>query len=129
MMFMKEQWRANSDGVHPEIQTYLRLREHGVKCVATLVAGGDVSGPRGLHRTISQRFFHKQGVNIPERIQTRLVLKEVGRPLETYKDSVELIIVTIHALIGVSASFLAFSRSCTLHRPSASMGESRYSTP
>lgn len=78
MVFLKEQWRANANGVHPEVETYLRLREHGVQGIATVIAGGDVIGPRGVHKTISQRYFDKDGIHIPERIQTRLVLKEVG---------------------------------------------------
>ena len=36
-----------------------------------------------------------------ERIQTRLVFKEVGRPLESYADSIELILVVAGALLGV----------------------------
>lgn len=104
MVFLKEQWRAKANGVHPELETYIRLRQHGVQGVATAIAGGDVGGPRDLHKTVSQRYFDKQSFNISERVQTRLALKEVGRPLETYKDSIELILLTAHALIGTSSS-------------------------
>lgn len=101
LVFMKEQWRANAVGVHPELETYSRLREHGVRNVATAIAGGDVGSSRGLHKTASQRFFDKDGKDIPERIQTRLVLKEVGRPLESYEDSIEMILVITQALKGM----------------------------
>ena len=100
MVFLKEQWRANCVGVNPEMETYERFRRHGVQGVATVIAGGDVAG----HRTISQRYFNKGGFELSERIQTRLVLKEVGRPLETYRDSVELILLTTQAIL--SALFL-----------------------
>lgn len=114
MDFMKEQWRANAIGVHPEIATYLRLREHGVECIATAVAGGDVSDAHGVHKTVSQRFFDKQGLDMSERIQTRLVIKEVGRALETYSGSPELIIATTHALLGMFPS-LTLSTMATHH--------------
>lgn len=113
LVFLKEQWRANAVGVHPELKTYERLRQHGVQGVATAIAGGDVHGLRGLHKTASQRYLNKQGFDIPERIQTRLVLKEVGRPLETYGDSIDLIVVTTHAFIGTSFSY----RSTNSYRP------------
>ena len=100
LKFLKEQWRANAIGIHPEIETYKRLQEHNVHYVATVVAGGDVSSLRGVHKTISQRYFDKQGINLPERVQTRLVLKEVGRPLETYVNSVELLMILGTAIKG-----------------------------
>ena len=101
MVFFKEQWRANAIGVHPELETYQRLHEHNVSHIATAIAGGDVRGERGLHKTISQRYFDKEGIDMHERIQTRLVLKEVGRPLESYADSIDLILVVNDALQGV----------------------------
>ncbi|KIP03556.1 hypothetical protein PHLGIDRAFT_121484, partial [Phlebiopsis gigantea 11061_1 CR5-6] len=105
--------RANAVGVHPEIATYSRLREHGVEHVATAVAGGDVSDAYGVHKTVSQRFFDKQGLDMSERIQTRLVIKEVGRSLETYDASPELIIVTTDALLGHQQ---AWEKAGVLHR-------------
>lgn len=97
---MKEQWRANAVGVHPEVETYLRLRKHGVRYVATVVAGGDVVDSIGLQKTVSQRFFDKEGIVMSERIHTRLVIKEVGRPLESYAFSGDLIAIVREALIG-----------------------------
>ena len=104
LVFMKEQWRANAVGVHPEIETYQRLHKHNVQYVATVIAGGDVVGPRGVHKTITQRYFDKEGVDLPERIQTRIVLKEVGRPLESYADSSELLSILSTAFRGTLMS-------------------------
>lgn len=97
MVFLKDYWRAAD--THPELETYHRLRQHGVRNIATALAGGDVDGPHGVQRTMSQRFFDCS-VNAPERIHTRLVLKEICRPLDTYKGSKELISVTTQALTG-----------------------------
>ena len=96
MVFLKEQWRANCTGVNPEIKTYERLRQHGVRGAATVIAGGDVPG----HKTVSQQYFDSQGIELSERIHTRLVFKEVGRPLETYRDSIELILLIGQAILG-----------------------------
>ena len=96
MVFLKEQWRRNSEKSNPEMNTYQRLRQHGVRAVATLIAGGDVAG----HRTVSQRYLNKDGYDLSERIQTRLIFKEVGRPLGTYCNSPELISLVTQALIG-----------------------------
>ena len=109
MVFMKEQWRANAVGVHPEMATYSRLKEHGVRHVATAIAGGDVGDSHGLHKTVSQRFFDREGLDMSERIQTRMVIKEVGRPLETYAASPELILVVTNALRGAFPLLIALN--------------------
>ena len=101
LVFFKEQWRPNAVGVHPEIETYQRLRKHNVSHVATAIAGGDVRVGTEPRKTESQRYFDKQGIHLPERLQTRLVLKEVGRPLESYTDSIELISVVGDSVEGM----------------------------
>ncbi|KIP03555.1 hypothetical protein PHLGIDRAFT_496602, partial [Phlebiopsis gigantea 11061_1 CR5-6] len=98
MVFLKDYWRAAD--THSEVETYHRLLQHGVRNVATAIAGGDVIGAHGVQKTLSQRFFDGDRVDVPERIHTRLVLKEIGRPLETYKGAKELISVTTQALVA-----------------------------
>ena len=109
MVFLKEQWRANCEGVNAEIETYARLRQHRVCGVATVIAGGDVTH----HKTVSQQYFNSKGFDLSERIQTRLVFKEVGRPLETYRDTPDLISLVTQAILGAPCrgclqSFLTF---------------------
>lgn len=108
LVFLKDQWRANAEGCHPELETYKRLKQANVSHVATAIAGGDVLDPRtgSPQRTVSQIYLEKYSrtpdLPVPvERIHTRLVLREVGRPLEKYRHSIELIRVCRHALCGV----------------------------
>ena len=88
-----------------ELDVYTRLHENGVRCIATPIAGGDVRGMlRSPQHTQSQRYLadkSKQSAFV--RIHTRVVVKEVGKPLEAYADSVQLLEVCCNAVIGASA--------------------------
>lgn len=97
MVFLKDQWRCVTRE-RTELETYRRLHQCGVKYLATPVAGGDIDH----HRTISQDFMtHLPEHQRPtERVHTRLVTEEIGHPLEAYKDSVELLQIIMHAIIG-----------------------------
>lgn len=107
LVFIKDQWRANAPGAHPEIETYQRLRTSNVPCVATCLGGGDVvsSDQHGFQRTVNHRYL-SPGIDECERVHARLILKEIGRPLETYRNSGELITVTYHAFLGKCTYFL-----------------------
>lgn len=103
LCFLKDQWRTNARGCHPELETYARLKKYNVTRVATAIAGGDVDG--GSQRTVSQifmkRYRESQGIQVPaERIHTRIVLREIGRPLDQYANSIDLIRIAGHALYG-----------------------------
>lgn len=105
--FVKDFWRHDSPYLKPEWETYRRLREHGVtEHVGSVIAGGDVGGPSRTQRTILLRTNERY-------VHSRLVMREVGRPLETYGTSVELIIATYHALLGHRD---AWEKAKVLHR-------------
>lgn len=127
MVFLKEQWRSNSPDQNPEMATYSRLREHDVRCVATVIAGGDVGGPHASarHETISQEFFEGADRSCYERIHTRIVFKEVGRPLGTYVNSIELMTVVTHAIIGKRECFYIFCVSLSLVQATSKPGKRR----
>jgi hypothetical protein len=102
LVFFKDQWRPGNCK-HTELETYQELHKHKVKCIATVLAGGDVIDNETVtvQATISQRYLKmpKRKTPVP-RIHTRLVTKEVGRSLDDYDDSVELIYVCTQALLG-----------------------------
>lgn len=104
MVFIKDQWRANHPGAHPEIETYERLREHNIDCVATCLGGGDVVSPSTgeVQRTLTHEDL-PDDIDNSERFHTRLILKQVGRPLELYANTPDLITITLQALLGVFA--------------------------
>ncbi|GJE92649.1 hypothetical protein PsYK624_088040 [Phanerochaete sordida] len=97
MVFLKDSWRAVSRK-HTELETYRRLHAAEVEFIATPVAGGDISE----QRTKSQSFMQNRPANMrpAERVHTRLVTKEIGRALETYEGSFELISFVYHAFFG-----------------------------
>lgn len=101
--FLKDYWYALSKTVHPETEVYQRLRAHQVSNIATLVAGGDVghSSALQLQETITQDYLPIEG-RPAKRRHHRFVVKEVGRPLETYRTDRQLHKIVSHALIGKS---------------------------
>lgn len=101
MVFLKDQWRCVTRE-RTELETYRRLHQHNVEYIATPVAGGDIDH----HRTISQDFmtYLPENQRPTERMHTRLVTKEIGLVLEQYEDSVELLRLIMHALIGECSS-------------------------
>ena len=118
LVWLKDCWRVDSSGsdvpVHPEHETYARLREHGVKYVATAVCGGDVESLPQPNTSPSQETLPLQE-NCPQttlnqrwvtgfrpKIHYRLVVEEIGRKLETYKSSFHLCCFILYALEGNS---------------------------
>ena len=83
---------------HPEIATYQRLNEKKVSCVATALAGGDVGGHEA-QLTVTQDYLPPEDSDFPL-CHSRIVLKEIGVPLEAYPNSAELITFVYQALIG-----------------------------
>lgn len=102
MVFIKDQWRAVAPGAHPELETYERLRKHKVGCVATCLGGGDVISKDGtIQRTLTHELLPADaGIDNCERYHTRLILKEIGIPLDEYPNSQGLISVLFCALLG-----------------------------
>ncbi|EKM57668.1 uncharacterized protein PHACADRAFT_115930 [Phanerochaete carnosa HHB-10118-sp] len=112
MVFLKDQWRATPR--RPELDVYRRLhsrlQDEDREFFATPIAGGDVDN----HRTGSQHFMQHFNISVrpAERVHTRLVTKEIGRPLETYRGSFELITFVTQAL---GAHALAWEVAGVLH--------------
>ncbi|KAJ8523318.1 hypothetical protein ONZ45_g140 [Pleurotus djamor] len=105
-VFLKEQWRGKD--VTPEVETLKLLNDKGVEFVPTLVCGGDISGE--FQTTLTHEYAHKSWrkvsndpklvKKIETRIHVRLVTKEVGRPLETFRSSFEMMKVIYDAFKG-----------------------------
>ena len=87
-VFLKDSWTARGGSGHPELETYARLKEHGVEHVATAIAGGEVGGP-DVQLTHSQQYATLKRPPLA-RVHYRLVTN-IGRPLESYTDSQELL--------------------------------------
>lgn len=97
-VFLKDSWRLEHDKREPEMVFYALLAESYVANIPKVICGGDVYSPSGsLQRTYTDRHL-KTGYCAY--IHTRLVIEEIGRPLNEYKDSHELILAVRDALRG-----------------------------
>ena len=100
-VFLKDAWRVDHDGIEQEGVTLRFLNDHNVKCVPTLVCHGDLG-----QVTKSQdhwHAFHPGADRLPLKRHShyRLVMKEVGLPLEEFQgSSLELCYVVYCCLRG-----------------------------
>ncbi|KZT08071.1 uncharacterized protein LAESUDRAFT_616456, partial [Laetiporus sulphureus 93-53] len=84
--FLKDAWKYASPAVHPEWEVYKILNDAKVPNVATLLYGGYA----GDQRTLSQKFL-PEALSPCARLHYRIVLKQLGRPLDEYRHSAQLI--------------------------------------
>ncbi|OSD02562.1 hypothetical protein PYCCODRAFT_1410479 [Trametes coccinea BRFM310] len=114
-VFIKDYWRL-SRGLS-EYQVYLNFSQglHPVTNIPTVVGGGDVyTVDFGYQTTQSRMTSTLDGdIFVGERVHTRLVMKEIGRPLESFKDWRELTSVVHDAL---KAHQMAWVHHGILHR-------------
>ncbi|THH27319.1 hypothetical protein EUX98_g6862 [Antrodiella citrinella] len=92
--FLKDSWRPDSSSYHTEIEIYNVLQPHSIPGVATLLCGGDLKQDGQVQKTRTQEV----ATAYLARIHTRLVLNEVGIPLQDYQDSNELCTAILYAL-------------------------------
>ena len=91
MAFLKDQWRS-VNRLRAELDTYRRLHQNEVPCIATPIAGGDID----FQLTETQEHI----AWLPKRVHTRLVLKDVGRPLQECRNSADLLRTITYAFMG-----------------------------
>ena len=102
-MFLKDTWRVIHPGILPEHEIYQILASQGIPHVATLITSHDMKE----QVTRTKDFARKEWVKFegPELFRTfqhyRLVLGEVARPLQTFRNARELIQVFRDALHGM----------------------------
>ncbi|KAH8100105.1 hypothetical protein BXZ70DRAFT_206066 [Cristinia sonorae] len=110
--FLKDSWRTDSPGVHPEMEVYERLSSASPRIphIASVCCGGDLPDHLGVKQVT--RTQEHVPVYHP-RIHTRIVLNEVGIPLKEYINSHELCYVVTGAFIAHAG---AWKCSKVLHR-------------
>ncbi|KAH9903256.1 hypothetical protein C8Q73DRAFT_45089 [Cubamyces lactineus] len=102
VVFIKDYWRANLPDHLTEYDVYIKMSTGSSdirKYLPTLLGGGDVRSMRseGMQRTSSDECAQ---LPVAGRIHVRLVMKEVCRHLQTFKDWRELTSVMRDALIA-----------------------------
>lgn len=96
IVMLKDHWcAARSDGVLNEFEVLKEFLRAGIKHVPTVVAGGFVDGAT----TVSQKYIK----GVPHEIlhNLRFTVKEVGRPIDTFETSRELVQVIYSAFKGM----------------------------
>ncbi|CAL1715118.1 unnamed protein product [Somion occarium] len=109
-VWLKDAWRLDSPDSHPEWEVYKKLKDADVKNTATMRCGGDVHGHK-LQCTLSQAKLSL--ARLKPRIHCRLVINEIGCPLETYETSSDLI---FFVLCAFQAHEDAWVKAGALHR-------------
>lgn len=103
-VFLKDSWRVDLPGIHPEGLTYKTLEKANVRNIAHCLESGDISTTE-YHATKTPGFAaapwacHSYIQFIPHR-HYRLALDIIGRSLITFKSSYEMVAVVRDGLIG-----------------------------
>lgn len=120
LVFLKDYWCPVLAGIHPELETYTRLRQFRVKYVATALAGGEVVGGDGRRQTtVTQGLLEvppdEHFVVPPEAFHYRFVVKEVGQPLEEHVNPYHLWFVIGFAIVGTHHPYFGMSSTPNAH--------------
>ncbi|KAJ3485949.1 hypothetical protein NLI96_g4578 [Meripilus lineatus] len=121
LVFLKDYWQPETKSYHLELDTYKRLQAKNVLYVATPVGGGHVGSdpcqPKGsssMQRTLSQVYLSAaHGECYRARVHYRFAVQEICRPLEDYRDVVEMLRAVCFA---VAAHKAAWEKAGVLHR-------------
>ncbi|PIL33375.1 hypothetical protein GSI_03995 [Ganoderma sinense ZZ0214-1] len=87
-VYLKDAWRVDHDGIDREGVTLQFLNDKGVQFIPTLVCHGDLPG-QTTKSQVHWKEFHPGEKKSPLKKHThyRLVVKEVGLPLEAFRGS------------------------------------------
>ena len=113
IVFLKDTWRVVSPGLIPEHAVYNKLADKNVPHVATVLAYQDLPG----HVTRTADYENAPWVRLTgtgrfRKFQHyRLVLREVANPIQSFRNTKELVQVFRDALKGKKLSFAFCSRS------------------
>ncbi|KZT68417.1 hypothetical protein DAEQUDRAFT_766409 [Daedalea quercina L-15889] len=120
LVFLKDCWRSYIDETsQSEGDVLVKLRTRNVKNVPTPLAYEDVQDADGVrHVTRTQEWLpedKRTRCSYPVQRHYRLVVKEIGRPLEDHKNALDLVYILYDALEGKSAHQQAWEQKI-MHR-------------
>lgn len=116
-VFMKDSWRVLRDDITPEGEVYAKLHQHAVPNIPHCSHAADV-GDETYHKSRTHEFVGKYGERsfltqiVPHR-HYRLVLDTIGRELQKFKRSWEMLNAVHASLIGELTNCLQFGSSLT----------------
>ncbi|KZV63029.1 hypothetical protein PENSPDRAFT_641476 [Peniophora sp. CONT] len=137
VVYVKDAWRIASPNAAPEAATYRRLNEHGVPYLPGFYLGGDVpedtaslraqssvtSLATAVQSTRSQLLLENRDellkrprdaiIGLHAHVHHRLLFKKIGRPLKSFKSTLQLCMALTH---GLKAHGAAYEDAMILHR-------------
>ncbi|KAI0645254.1 hypothetical protein C8Q79DRAFT_761092 [Trametes meyenii] len=112
-VFLKDAWRVVSDDIEQEGSVLKTLREHQVRFTPTPVCHGDLAGQETQTQAVWPKYHPGKECPLKTHQHYRLVVKEVGKPLEQFKRSFDL----VGAIwCCVYAHFQAYEEANIIHR-------------
>ncbi|KAI0359641.1 hypothetical protein OH77DRAFT_1420183 [Trametes cingulata] len=91
-VYLKDAWRVVVDTIQKEGVILEKLREKKVRYVPTLVCHGDIPGQKTVSQAVWPKYHPGQTCKLKKHQHYRLVVEEVGKPLDQFKNSYELIV-------------------------------------
>jgi hypothetical protein len=127
IVFLKDYWRADVDGMEKEGEIYERLESNHVANIATFGKGNDARNHTTLTHTLRNEKWACRSREMALLVEYRMTLKVVGQNLASFKSSWEFVSAIAHAMTGKTSfvdsdSIANFSRfqstpTCIFRRP------------
>ncbi|KAI0645261.1 hypothetical protein C8Q79DRAFT_911651 [Trametes meyenii] len=103
--YLKDAWRVVSDDITKEGVVLQELRKHEVECVPTFVCHGDMLGQRTRTQEVWPKCHKGKECALKTHQHYRLVVKEVGKPLEEFSNGMELVMALLCCLTAHSDAY------------------------
>ncbi|KAI0792907.1 hypothetical protein C8Q75DRAFT_804617 [Abortiporus biennis] len=110
LKFLKDCWRYEGGDYHPEIEVYKKLRKGNARNIATVEGGGDVFdsvGDKERQVTLAQKYLSTEKSKYLALVHYRLLIRQLGTPLEEYDNSYMLCYYLSLILLGHESAWLA----------------------
>ncbi|RPD57788.1 hypothetical protein L227DRAFT_655338 [Lentinus tigrinus ALCF2SS1-6] len=92
-VYLKDAWRVDREGIEREGSILQALNGAKIKYVPTLVCDGDIPGQATISHDL-WKAYHPKDQECPLKLHQhyRLVVKEVGKPLDQFENAAELVL-------------------------------------
>ncbi|KAI0827900.1 hypothetical protein BC628DRAFT_1317480 [Trametes gibbosa] len=106
-VYLKDAWRVDSDDIDQEGVTLAKLNEHKVMHVPTLICHGDLEGQYTSSTIALWKTCHPGEKDCPLKAHQhyRLVVKEVGKPLDEFANGYELVSAILCAVAAHAEAY------------------------
>ncbi len=114
-VYLKDAWSVDREGIEREGSILHELNDLGIKHVPTLVCHGDIIGQVTISQDIWPE-YHPEAQECPlKRHQHyRLVVKEVGKPLEEFENGLQLVYALLCCILGECLGCVSLPTVCLI---------------